>query len=98
MQPSTPAPVETITRLEALAGELAARGWIARLYTPAEQTPSLYVQNPGPGAAMLCDYIYAAPRSDGSWAYWWPWAQALPPAAHDAADAIIRVLRAADAR
>lgn len=98
MQPSTDAPAEAITRLDALADELAARGWIARLHTPLGQIPSLYVQNPDPGAAMLCDCIYSSPRADGSWTYWWPWAQALPPLVRDAADVIVRVLRAADAR
>jgi hypothetical protein len=92
------APAETLTRLEALAGELAARGWTTHLRTPYGQTPSLYVQNPNPGAAMLCEHIYAAARADGNWTYWWPWAQALPPAVCDAADTIVRVLRAADAR
>ena len=56
MQPSTDAPAEAITRLDALADERVARGWIARLHTPLGQIPSLYVQNPDPGAAMLCDY------------------------------------------
>ena len=91
-------PAETITRLEALAGELADRGWITRVHTPHGQIPSLYVQNPDSGAAALCEHVYAAPRADGSWSYWWPWAQALPLGVGDAADTILRVLRAADAR
>jgi hypothetical protein len=94
----TQTPAETLTRLEALASELAARGWIARLHTPPGQIPALYVQNPDAEAAALCEYIYAAARADGTWTFWWPWAQALPPAIGEAADTIIRVLRATDAR
>jgi hypothetical protein len=89
---------ETLTRLEALACELTDCGWVTRLHAPTAQVPSLYVQNPDPGAAMLSEHIYAAQRADGTWSYWWPWAQALPPAVRDATDTIIRVLHAADAR
>ena len=86
--------------LETLADELTARGWVARLHTPAGRPPSLYVQNPEPGAAMLAEHIMAGPGADGTWAYWWPWADriatACPP--RDAADKITRVLRCADTR
>jgi hypothetical protein len=99
MHTQAPTPTEANTRLEALAGELAARGWITRVHSPAGQLPNLYVQNPDPGASMLSEHIYAAPRADGTWTYWWPWAQPLvATAARDAADTIIRVLRAAGAQ
>jgi hypothetical protein len=67
-------PAEAVTHLEALAAELAARGWPARLDAPPGRLPSLHAANPEPGAAALAEYIYAAPVADGTWRYWWPWA------------------------
>ena len=83
--------------LEALAGELAARGWIVRLHATG-RLPRLYVRNPAPGAGGLSEYIYAGPtRSDGSWAYWWPWADKIGPVTdiRQAAEKITRVLAVA---
>jgi hypothetical protein len=81
--------------LEALATELTARGWPARLHAPVGRLPSLYVQNPC--AAMLSEHIYAGPGADGTLFYWWPWADKIAPAADPGATAttITRVLRAA---
>lgn len=86
----------TLSALEALAGELAGRGWITRLHAPPDRMPSLYVQNPA--AAMLTEHIYASPI-DGQWWYWWSWAGKITPVtdATHAADAITRVLRTTDA-
>jgi hypothetical protein len=86
---------ESLTRLESLAAELAALGWPAGLDQPPGRLPSVYVRNPEPGAGALAEHIYAQPRRDGSWAYWWSWAQAIDatgPAG--AAAAITRALRA----
>ena len=90
-------PANAVQALEALAGELAMRGWTARPHAPAGRLPSLYVQNPEPGAAMLCEHIYASPCRDGTWWYWWSWADkiALVAAPGDAAAAITRILRVA---
>lgn len=86
---------EIISRLESLAAALAAAGWPARLEEPAGRLPSLHVRNPEPGAAALSEHIYAQPRRDGSWAYWWPWAQAISAADPAGAAAVItRALRA----
>jgi hypothetical protein len=81
--------------LEALASELSARGWTARLHTPDGRLPSLYVQNPD--AEKLSEHIYAGPAADGTWSYWWSWADTIAPAADPAGAAatITRVLRAA---
>lgn len=80
-----------ITQLDALAAELAGRGWAARLETPPRRLPRLHVQNPAVPA--LSEYIYAQPRRDGSWTYWWPWAQPIGSAAAEAAAIIIGALR-----
>jgi hypothetical protein len=81
--------------LETLAIQLTAHGWTARLHTPDGRLPSLYVQNPG--AALLSEHIYAGPTADGTWSYWWPWADTIAPTADPAGTAttITHVLRAA---
>jgi hypothetical protein len=84
---------EAIVRLDALAAELAARGWTARVCAPPSRAPSLYARNPEPGAAALSEHIYARPRTDGTWAYWWPWAEPIAEAAAEAAAVIVHVLR-----
>jgi hypothetical protein len=83
-----------ITQLDALAAELADHGWAARLETPPRRLPRLEVQNPT--APALSEYIYAQPRRDGTWNYWWPWAQPIASAAAEAAAIIIGVLHATD--
>jgi hypothetical protein len=87
-------PAEAVTHLEALAAELAARGWPARLNTPPGRLPSLHAANPEPGAAALAEDIYAAPVADGTWRYWWPWAQPIAADPAGAAEVITRALRA----
>ncbi|HUY48670.1 MAG TPA: hypothetical protein VMV92_23625 [Streptosporangiaceae bacterium] len=98
---STPAPAasaaDAITRLNTLAAELAARGWPTRLDVPAGRAPSLHTRNPEPGAAALSEDIYAQPRADGTWWFWWPWAQPIAAGPADAAAIITRVLRPASA-
>ena len=85
---------ECITRLEALAAEIAARGWTTRVDATRGRPPSLLAQNPEPGAAALSEHIYAHPGSDGTWMYWWPWADPIAATAADAAAIVVRVLRA----
>lgn len=62
---------EPIRRLEELGRELAARGWFTSLRAEeGRQPPSLYVQNPDPGAAALNDHVLVAPDADGSCWFW----------------------------
>jgi hypothetical protein len=81
--------------LEALATELTACGWTAKVHTPQGRVPSLYVQNPG--APMLSEHIYAGSAADGTWSYWWSWADTIAPATdpRSTAATITRVLGAA---
>ncbi len=94
--PDTPArTAHTVIRLDALAAELTARGWHATLEAPPGRAPSLHAHNPEPGARALSERIYAQPRADGTWIYWWPWAQPIATTPATAAEIIIRVLRPA---
>jgi len=89
---------DVIARLDALAAEVTALGWIARVKTPLGRRPSLYVRNPEPGAAALSEHIYAHPRADGAWVFWWPWAEPIASTSPEAAAIIVRVLRATETR
>ncbi|MGO9080661.1 MAG: hypothetical protein ACLQDY_16715 [Streptosporangiaceae bacterium] len=40
-------------------------------------------------------HVYAQPREDGTWWYWWPWAEPIAPTPAAAATVIVRVLRPA---
>ncbi len=86
--------------LEALHRELAGRGWTTRLLVPRDRRPTLFVQNPEPGAAALSEHVLAAADGDGSCWFWWPWAARVAPAeqAAAAADRVTRVLRATRSR
>jgi len=86
---------DAINLLDALAAELAARGWTSSVRTARGQVPSLHACNPEPGAAALSELIYVHPRTDGSWAYWWPWAEPIAETPEKAAAVIVRVLRPA---
>jgi hypothetical protein len=85
--------------LEALRQELSGRGWITSLPEPPGRPPSLFVQNPDPGAAALSDHILVAGDGQGTCWYWWPWATRIAPAGDPgrAAGRITTVLRSADA-
>jgi hypothetical protein len=85
---------DSIARLDALAAELLALGWTAQVRKLPGRPEGLRVQNPVPGAAALSEDIYAWPDEDGSWQYWWPWAEPVAADAAAAADVIVRVLRA----
>jgi hypothetical protein len=82
----------TISQLDALAAELAGHLWAARLEAPADRLPRLHVQNPAVPA--LSEYVYAQPRRDGTWTYWWQGAQPIAGAAAEAAAIIISSLQA----
>jgi hypothetical protein len=83
-----------ITQLDALASELAGHLWAARLEARPGRLPRLHVQNPAVPA--LSEYVYAQPRRDGTWTYWWQGAQPIASAAGKAAAIIIGALQVAD--
>jgi hypothetical protein len=89
---------EVITRLDALAAELAALGWTGHLQTAPGRRPNLHVRNPVPGAAALSEHIYTDRSADGNWTFWWPWADPIASEPAEAAAIIVRVLRAAEAK
>ena len=81
-----------LENLEKLGEELTRRGMQVRLVLPPGRVPSLYVVNPE--ARALEEHIYAGCGSDGSWWFWWSWAERIS-ATGDldvAAAAIVRVL------
>jgi hypothetical protein len=88
---------DAIARLDALATELDTHGWTTTIQAPHGRAPRLYARNPVPGAAALSESIYARPRTDGTWSYWWPWAEPIAETAAVAAAVIVRVLRPAGA-
>jgi hypothetical protein len=81
-----------LENLENLGEELTRRGMQVRMVLPPGRVPSLYVVNPR--ARALEEHIYAGCGSDGSWWFWWSWAERIS-ATEDldvAAGAIERVL------
>ena len=78
--------------LEELGEELTRRGLQVRLVLPPGRVPSLHVTNPHAGA--LEEHIYAGCGSDGSWWFWWSWAERIARTRDldTAAAAIARVL------
>jgi hypothetical protein len=64
-----------LDRLEGLAEELARQGLRARLMTPPGRVPSLHVVNPS--ASALAEDIYAGRSQDGTWWFWWSWAERI---------------------
>jgi hypothetical protein len=64
-----------LERLEALAEALARHGLRTRLMTPPGRVPSLHVVNPS--ASALAEDIYAGRSQDGTWWFWWSWAERI---------------------
>ncbi len=81
-------------RLERLGPALASYGMTASLVTPPGRVPSLRVVNPA--APALAEDIYAGRCADGTWGFWWSWAERIAAAgdADRAAALIARVLAA----
>ncbi len=78
--------------LEKLADELSHRGLEAWLMAPPGRVPSLYVVNPA--ARALEENVYVNRGKDGTYWYWWSWAERIA-VADDldlAATTIVRVL------
>jgi hypothetical protein len=65
-------------RLDQLGPALAARGMAASLVPSAGRVPSLRVVNPA--APALAEDVYAGCCEDGSWWFWWPWAERIAAA------------------
>jgi hypothetical protein len=61
-------------RLEALAGDLARRGFRAHLISNG-QVPGVRVVNPA--VSQLSEDVWAAPAEDASWWFWWSWAERI---------------------
>jgi hypothetical protein len=61
--------------LESLAEALAQRGLRTRLMMPQGRIPSLHVVNPA--ASVLAEDIYAGRGQDGTWWFWWSWAERI---------------------
>ncbi len=61
--------------LERLAEALAQRGLKTRLMAPKGRIPSLHVVNPA--ASVLAEDIYAGRGQDGTWWFWWSWAERI---------------------
>jgi len=81
-----------LEQLEKLGEELTRRAMQARVVLPPDRVPSLYVVNPE--ARALEEHIYAGCGGDGTWWFWWSWAERIS-ATEDldtAATAIVRVL------
>lgn len=85
---------EASTRLHALARELEGRGWPARVHAPPDRLPRLHAANSA--AAAMGEDIYAQPVADGTWQYWWPWAEPVAADPASAAEVITRALRTQD--
>ena len=76
----------SLTRLEHLAGELGRRGLEASLVAPPGRVPRLEVTHPA-GAA---EDVYVGRCQDGTWWFWWPWAERIASGA-DPGDAAARI-------
>ena len=75
LEPDAP-PLRTanLERLESLAGALTARGLPGAVLAPPGRIPRLQVAGPAAGQA---EDVYAWRCEDGTWWYWWPWAERI---------------------
>lgn len=82
-----------VADLEKLAAELDGEQYQARVVAHAGRRPYLHVRNRAAG--VLTENVYA-----DSTFYWWAWAERIAPVGEvaTAAQIIMRVLRALDAR
>src|SRR5580700_10190594 len=64
-----------LDRLEGLAEVLAHHGLRTSLMAPPGRVPSLHVVNPL--ASALAEDIYAGRGQDGTWWFWWSWAERI---------------------
>jgi hypothetical protein len=64
-----------LNRLEGLAEVLARHGLRTSLMAPPGRVPSLHVVNPA--ASALAEDVYAGRCRDGTWWFWWSWAERI---------------------
>jgi len=64
-----------LSRLEGLAEVLARQGLRTSLMAPPGRVPSLHVVNPA--ASVLAEDVYAGRSQDGTWWFWWSWAERI---------------------
>ena len=81
-------------QLDRLAAALARHAMTVHLMAPPGRVPSLRVVNEG--APALAEDLYAGCSQDGSWWFWWSWAERIAAATDlDAAAARIAHVLAA---
>jgi hypothetical protein len=64
-----------LSRLEGLAEVLSHHGLRASLMAPPGRVPSLHVVNPA--ASVLAEDVYTGRGQDGTWWFWWSWAERI---------------------
>lgn len=69
---------EAAERLEALAQNLTGRGFHAHVMEAHGQICACVSNQSAP---QLSETVYAAPAADGSWWFWWSWADRIAPVA-----------------
>ena len=81
-----------LSRLEGLAEVLSHHGLRVSLMAPPGRVPSLHVVNPA--ASVLAEDVYTGRGQDGTWWFWWSWAERIAVAddVDLAASTIVRVL------
>jgi hypothetical protein len=92
---SAPALRVYLSRLEGLAEVLAHHGLRTSLMAPPGRVPSLHVVNPA--ASVLAEDVYAGRGQDGTWWFWWSWAERIA-AGEDLDGAAARIKRVLAAR
>ncbi len=65
-----------VTQLGGLADNLTGRGFTARI-AQAGKYPSVGVAHQS--VPQLSETVYAAPADDGTWWFWWSWADRIAP-------------------
>ena len=74
--PGEDAAREAVARLEALAEDLEARGFAARLVDVGGYAAVRVAHRV---VSQLSETIYAASAGDGMWWFWWSWADPIVP-------------------
>jgi hypothetical protein len=64
-----------LSRLEGLAEVLFRHGLRASLMAAPGRVPSLHVVNPE--ASVLAEDVYIGRGEDGTWWFWWSWAERI---------------------
>jgi len=72
----TAAVTKAVGQLEVLASDLSARG-LATTIVAGRSHSCVRVVNKN--APQMCEDVYAAPAGDGSWWFWWSWADRIAP-------------------